>query len=147
MSEHEGALRVATTHEAWGRAAEVTGAARVQQSSSNLAVLVERGGRLVERGRVDGLGVGERIQAVRYFGELAAVVTFRQTDPLYLLDLSDETAPQELGELKVPGFSSTCTRWATVCCSASARTPTSTAGRRGCCCRSSTSATSAGRGR
>jgi uncharacterized secreted protein with C-terminal beta-propeller domain len=52
---------------------------------------------------VSGLGRTEHIQAVRYFGELAAVVTFRQTDPLYLLDLGE--TPRVLGELKVPGFS------------------------------------------
>ena len=40
---------------------------------------------------------------MRYFGDIAAVVTFRQTDPLYLVDLSG--TPKVLGELKVPGFS------------------------------------------
>jgi len=68
-------------------------------------VLAERDGALVQTGRVDGLGEGERIYAVRYFGDLATVVTFRQTDPLYVLDLADPAAPQLLGELKVPGFS------------------------------------------
>jgi hypothetical protein len=65
--------------------------------------LAEDGGRLVETGRVEGLGRTEQIRAVRYFGDIAAVVTFRQTDPLYLLDLSGR--PRVLGELKVPGFS------------------------------------------
>ncbi len=83
LSEHEGALRVATTLQPpWDGA---------EQTSSSLTVLRERDGALVEVGRVDGLGEGERIQAVRYLGDVAAVVTFRQTDPLYLLDLSDET--------------------------------------------------------
>ena len=65
--------------------------------------LAERDGALVETGRVAGLGKGEQIRAVRYFGDIAAVVTFRQTDPLYLLDLSGQ--PRVVGELKVPGFS------------------------------------------
>jgi uncharacterized secreted protein with C-terminal beta-propeller domain len=65
--------------------------------------LAERDGRLVETGRVEGLGRTEQIRAVRYFGDIAAVVTFRQTDPLYLLDLSG--TPRVLGELKIPGFS------------------------------------------
>lgn len=43
---------------------------------------------------------------MRFDGATADVVTFRQTDPLYVLDLSDPTAPRVLGELKVPGFSS-----------------------------------------
>lgn len=68
-------------------------------------MLEEREDGLVQTGRVDGLGIGERIYAVRYFGDLATVVTFRQTDPLYVLDLSEPAAPRLLGELKVPGFS------------------------------------------
>jgi uncharacterized secreted protein with C-terminal beta-propeller domain len=51
------------------------------------------------------LGLGERIFAVRYLGDLAAVVTFRQVDPLYLVDLSNPAAPRVTGELKIPGVS------------------------------------------
>jgi len=43
---------------------------------------------------------------VRWFGDLAVVVTFRQTDPLYTVDLSDPARPRVLGALKIPGFSS-----------------------------------------
>ena len=97
LSYHEGHLRVATTTQPpWDGGAA---------SSSSVVVLAESGGRLVERGRIDGLGLTERIYAVRYFGDLATVVTFRQTDPLYVLDLSDPTRPRLQGELKVPGFS------------------------------------------
>jgi hypothetical protein len=97
LSEHEGTLRVATTRQPpW--AGERRGA-----SSSMVVKLDERDGALVETGRVEGLGRTEQIKAVRYFGDLAAVVTFRQTDPLYLIDLAG--APKVLGELKVPGFS------------------------------------------
>ena len=97
LSEHEGHLRVASTSQPpWD------GSAR---SSSSVTVLAEAGGELVERGRLDGLGPGERIHAVRYFGDLAAVVTFRQTDPLYVLDLSVPARPRRVGELKIPGFS------------------------------------------
>jgi hypothetical protein len=62
-------------------------------------------GALDELSHVDDLGEGERVQSVRYVGDLAYVVTFRQTDPLYAIDLSDHTAPTVLGELKVTGFS------------------------------------------
>ena len=99
LSSHEGALRVATTRQPpWQGEGDQTG-----ETSSMLVKLVERDGALVETGRVGGLGRTEHIRAVRYFGDIAAVVTFRQTDPLYLLDLSGE--PKVLGELKVPGFS------------------------------------------
>ena len=98
LSSHDGHLRVATTSSPpWG------GDPRASQSM--VVVLQEQADGLVETGRVAGLGIGERIYAVRYFGDLATVVTFRQTDPLYVLDLADPTAPALLGELKVPGFS------------------------------------------
>ena len=56
-------------------------------------------------GELRGLGVDEQIQSVRWFDDLAVVVTFRQTDPLYTIDLTDPTHPRRLGELKIPGFS------------------------------------------
>lgn len=92
MSEHDGHLRVATT----------TGGGEASQSS--VVVLAVDG--LREVGRVDGLGLTEQIYAVRYMGDRGYVVTFRQTDPLYVIDLADPTGPAVLGELKIPGFSS-----------------------------------------
>lgn len=91
MSEHEGYLRVATTSET--------------RTESSVYVLAERDGRLVRVGAVSGLGPGESIRAVRWFGDMATVVTFRQTDPLYVLDLADPAAPRVTGELKIPGYS------------------------------------------
>jgi hypothetical protein len=100
LSERDGHLRVATTQEPpWSEQTPT------QHTHSGIAVLDERAGALVEVGRVDGLGVTERIQAVRYVGDLAFVVTFRQMDPLYAIDLSDPTAPRVAGQLKVPGYS------------------------------------------
>ena len=72
---------------------------------SSVLTLAERDGRLVETGRVDRLGVDEEIKSVRWFDDLAIVVTFRQTDPLYAVDLTDTDAPRLLGELKIPGYS------------------------------------------
>jgi hypothetical protein len=72
---------------------------------NSVLTLREDGADLVEDGRVDDLGVGEEIKSVRWFDDLAIVVTFRQTDPLYAVDLSDPAAPRLLGELKIPGFS------------------------------------------
>jgi uncharacterized secreted protein with C-terminal beta-propeller domain len=56
-------------------------------------------------GQVSGLGAGERIYAVRFLGPVAYVVTFRETDPLYVIDLSDPTVPELAGELKLTGYS------------------------------------------
>ena len=97
LSEHEGTLRAATTSmPPWDSDAKTESAVRTLQ---------ERDGRLVQVGRVGGLGRGERIYAVRYIGDTGFVVTFRQVDPLYTLDLSDPAAPRVVGELKVPGYS------------------------------------------
>ncbi len=72
---------------------------------NSVLTLREDGSDLVEDGRVDDLGVNEQIKSVRWFDDLAIVVTFRQTDPLYAVDLSDPADPRLMGELKIPGFS------------------------------------------
>ena len=74
--------------------------------SGRLAVLrPDDAGTLVEVGHLDDLGVGEQVKSVRFLDDRAYVVTFRQTDPLFAIDLADATAPRLLGELKIPGFS------------------------------------------
>ena len=71
-----------------------------------MTVLRQNDGDLLEEiGQVGGLGKGERIYAVRFMGETGYVVTFREVDPLYTVDISDPTAPEVLGELKVAGYS------------------------------------------
>ena len=54
---------------------------------------------------MDGLAPGERIWSARFDGDRAYIVTFEQIDPLWVIDVSDETNPTVLGELKVPGVS------------------------------------------
>jgi uncharacterized secreted protein with C-terminal beta-propeller domain len=101
LSEYKGALRVATTEEPpWMPGADQG------ETESYVTVLDEIDKRLVQVGRVGGLGKGERIYAVRFVDDVGFVVTFRQVDPLYTLDLSDKTSPRVVGELKIPGFSS-----------------------------------------
>jgi hypothetical protein len=100
MSEHEGVLRVASTEEPSWWTGETD-----DQSESRVTTLDERSGALVELGHAGGLGKGERIYAVRFIGERGYVVTFRQTDPLYTLDLSKPSAPKVAGELKIRGYS------------------------------------------
>jgi uncharacterized secreted protein with C-terminal beta-propeller domain len=70
-----------------------------------VTVLDAVGGELVQVGHVDGLGETEQIYSVRFMGDMAYVVTFRQTDPLYVIDLSDPTMPEAVGELKILGYS------------------------------------------
>ncbi len=124
LSDHEGALRVVTTVDGPVDGAgvgpdggattdiapipedgEVTTEMFVPSTSARLTVLETEGDTLDEVGHLDGLGIGEEVQSVRFMGDTGYVVTFRQTDPLYALDLSDPRAPRSLGELKIPGFS------------------------------------------
>lgn len=95
MSEHEGHLRIATTVEA----------ERDRPSESMVTVLAQGADALVQVGQVTGLGKTERIYAVRFLGDKGYVVTFRQVDPLYTLDLSDPARPRVVGELKITGYS------------------------------------------
>lgn len=98
MDEHDDHLRVAsTTAPAWWGAGE--------DSVSQVTVLATEGDRLATVGTVGGLGQTETIRAVRFMGPVGYVVTFRQTDPLYVIDLSDPTDPEATGELKIPGYS------------------------------------------
>ena len=99
MSERSGVLRVASTMvPPWSPTAPA-------QSESQVATLAERDGRLVRLGAVGGLGKGERIYAVRFIDDTGYVVTFRQVDPLYTIDLSQPESPRVVGELKVAGYS------------------------------------------
>ena len=101
ISEHDGYLRVATTRDG---SSTITGPAGAP-TESQVAVLERQGGQLVEVGSVGGLGKGEQIYAVRFIGPVGYVVTFRQVDPLYTLDLSDPRSPRVVGELKIAGYS------------------------------------------
>lgn len=94
MSLHEDVLRVATT------TADDRGV-----TSSAVTTLRVEGDELVQLGSVGDLGPNEDIQSVRFMGDVAYVVTFRRTDPLYVVDLADPAAPRTLGELKIEGYS------------------------------------------
>ena len=95
LSEHDGLLRVATT--------DLDGT--TGSSESFVTVLETQGDQLVRIGQVGELGPTEQIFSVRFMAERAYVVTFRQTDPLYVVDLADPTAPTVEGELKILGYS------------------------------------------
>ncbi len=96
MSEHDGDLRVASTdQDGWD----------TSTSHSMVTVLRQEGNDLEQVGQVDGLGQGEEIFAVRFMGDRGYIVTFRQIDPLYTLNLSDPTSPTVMGELKINGYS------------------------------------------
>ncbi len=89
MDEHNGNLRVATTE--WSG------------DSINSVYILDRN--MNQIGSIENLAPGERIFSARFMGDMGYVVTFRQVDPLFVLDLSDPENPQVTGELKIPGFS------------------------------------------
>ena len=95
LSEHKGVLRVASTRQDM----------RTGQTESQVVALRFDGSELKQIGSLGGLGKTERIYAVRFLGDLGYVVTFRQTDPLYVIDLSNPEQPALKGELKIPGYS------------------------------------------
>jgi hypothetical protein len=99
LSERDGILRVASTEQPlwWGGPRT--------ESETVLTTLADRGGALVPLGRVGGLGKGERVYAVRFIRDVAYVVTFRQVDPLYTIDVSRPSQPVVRGELKIRGYS------------------------------------------
>jgi uncharacterized secreted protein with C-terminal beta-propeller domain len=99
LSEHRGVLRVVSTERPawWGPGGG--------ESESFLTTLRQREGALVQAGRIGELGKGENVYAVRFMGDTGYVVTFRQIDPLYTIDLADPERPRVLGELKIPGYS------------------------------------------
>jgi len=99
LSEYKGVLRVVSTESPawWGPGGG--------EPESFLTTLRSSGGALVQAGRIGELGKGERVYAVRFVGDTGYVVTFRQIDPLYTIDLSLPERPRVLGELKIPGYS------------------------------------------
>jgi hypothetical protein len=105
MSEWGGYLRIATTTgTSWSVAdGRPQGA---QPSSSAVYVLTTSGPVMRLVGQVGGLGAGERIYSVRFEGPAGYVVTFRQTDPLYTVDLRDPARPRVAGRLDLTGYSS-----------------------------------------
>lgn len=94
MSENGQFFRIATT----------TGSLPAERSNQ-VAVLDQIGDDLTTVGLVDGLGDGETLTAARFRGDKGYLVTFLRVDPLFVLDLSEPTAPALKGELEIPGFS------------------------------------------
>jgi hypothetical protein len=96
MDEWCGYLRIATTR----------GKVPDPNVESQVSVFAEaRGGNLIRTGAVEHLARGEDIRSVRFDDDRGYVVTFKKTDPLFVLDLRRPHQPKVLGELKIPGFS------------------------------------------
>lgn len=90
MDEYNGYFRVATT------------STKNWEQSNNVYVLDEN---LSVVGKLEGIAPWETIYSARFMGERAYLVTFRLTDPFFVIDLKDPQNPKVLGELEIPGFS------------------------------------------
>ncbi len=91
MDEYNGYFRIATTNTASG-----TSQNNVYVMNMNLEVV----------GKIENMAPGESIYSVRFMGDRGYVVTFRQVDPFFAIDLADPSNPEVLGILKIPGYSS-----------------------------------------
>ena len=91
IDEHKGYLRIATSTGSWG------------ENISNKVYVLDSDLKVV--GKIEGIAKGETIKSVRFTGDTGYVVTFEQTDPLFVIDLSNPEKPEIKGELKIPGFS------------------------------------------
>lgn len=125
FSEHKGALRVVTFDEEMWNSGFVRSLQAVTSSSKKakkgspkspvlLSILKEDTtsntlqliSKLPNTNHPEPIGLpGEKLYASRFIGDRAYIVTFRVTDPLYVLDLSDSTDPKIAGELKIDGYS------------------------------------------
>lgn len=105
MSEYQGDLRVATTV-GMPTPPPMEGSAPSTLSDNRVTILSRQGSSLVPVGSITGLGAGEKIYAVRFEGPLGYVVTFKQTDPLFVVDLSNPSDPTLAGQLPLTGYSS-----------------------------------------
>jgi inhibitor of cysteine peptidase len=90
MDEYNGSFRIATTSRREG----------VLQN--NIYVL---GMNMKQIGKLENLAPGENLHSARFMGDKCYLVTFKKTDPLFVISLSQPNSPQVLGELKIPGYS------------------------------------------
>jgi hypothetical protein len=108
IDERDGVIRVATTRTTYAEQPvnDVRPDIWIAPVTHNLiSTLRLDEGQLQVVGKTPDLAEGERIFSARFLGDIGYIVTFRQVDPLFAIDLSDPEAPIVLGELKIPGFS------------------------------------------
>ena len=98
LSEYDSHLRVATTVNGWMMRPYLSSI----ESYNNVYVFNEN---LEIVGYIEDIAIGEEIYSVRFQGEKCYLVTFKQIDPFFVIDLKDPENPEILGELKIPGYS------------------------------------------
>ena len=119
MDEHNGYLRVVADRDTYcyiesgfgdGDYADYVGYSYTSNTVDDNALYV-LDSNLKTVGMIEDIGVNEHVKSVRFMGDVGYVVTFRQTDPLFSIDLSDPAHPSIIGELHIPGFSEYLHSW------------------------------------
>ena len=110
MDEYEDHLRIVTTvfeHNnekiTDDRTGTLLGYRSKEERQTNALYVLDH--RLDVVGKIEGLAENEQIYSARFMGDVGYFVTFRQTDPLFTVDLKNPENPRILSELKVSGFS------------------------------------------
>lgn len=103
LSEHNGNIRVCSTTGQWGR----WWMDDPEPMLSHVFVLGLNADETEYEviGKVGDIAPDESIWSARFIGDKAYIVTFRNIDPLWTIDLSEPTDPRIIGELKIPGVS------------------------------------------
>ena len=98
MDEHNGYFRIATTvnNVNWRTFTD-------EPASTNNVYVLDMN--LTVVGKLEGLAPGEQIYSARFMGDRCYLVTYRQIDPFFVIDVANPTEPKVLGYLKIPGFS------------------------------------------
>ena len=105
MDAYNGYFRIVVTQSSSEETIWTDGIDTYEWKSSSDCELFVLDGDLNVVGKLDQLAKDERVQSVRFMGDTAYFVTFRQVDPLFAVDLSDPHKPAVLSKLKIPGFS------------------------------------------
>ncbi len=104
IDEHKGYFRFVTTDYGHVEVQDSNDTKSIRSTQVNCVYIFD--GDLKQVGAIENLAPDERVYSVRFMGDIAYFVTFRQVDPLFSADLSDPVNPKIIGKLKIPGFSS-----------------------------------------
>lgn len=104
LDEYQGNLRIVTTIDTQN-SLYYFGSTNTNNSSSSENDVYILNSNLEKIGQLQGLGLTERIYSARFINSKLYLVTYRQIDPFYIIDLSNPNSPQKTGELKIPGYS------------------------------------------
>jgi uncharacterized secreted protein with C-terminal beta-propeller domain len=103
MDESDGDFRIATTVTKYKEIRDGDTIGISEGTTTNALYVLDEN--LDQVGKLDNLAEGERIYSVRFDGDIGYIVTYKQVDPLFAIDLSDPSDPKVLSALKIPGFS------------------------------------------